>query len=189
MGSRRSATLAAAAVLAVLLAAAAPAAAADAVVAARAPDPRSHPHIVYGAECNAYMVRGRVCTCSQQLLAMRSAAAEAWWVAHAVQPPSADHGSSCSQDWQVVSLVYSARKAGFKGPITRHAGRGGAVLLLLLLLWLLLAGVGRRRHLLPLSTTALLPPLPPPRRLLTCSPENLQNYKNVDIVPTHVTPR
>jgi NET1-associated nuclear protein 1 (U3 small nucleolar RNA-associated protein 17) len=42
-----------------------------------------------------------------------------------------------------VSLVYSARKAGFKGPITR---------------------------------------------LLTCSDENLQNYKNVDIVPTHVTP-
>lgn len=26
------------------------------------------------------------------------------------------------QDWQVVSLVYSARKAGFKGPITRQAG-------------------------------------------------------------------
>ncbi len=64
MSRARWALLAAAALLALLLAAP-PAAAANALVAPQAqdarsqplnPDPRSVPHVVYGAECNAYMV-------------------------------------------------------------------------------------------------------------------------------------
>lgn len=109
MGSGKVALVAAAALLAALAAAAVPAAAADAVVAAQAPDPRSVPHIVYGAECTAYMV-----ICSGALLRGGHSS-----VACALPPCDRASPFPALQDWQVVSLVYSARKAGFKGPITR----------------------------------------------------------------------